>query len=493
MIDLRKFDLRKLTPGGMDLLKRQAGGSLLGLAFDSGRLEGIALRRTNGSVEVKDTFSVSLSLDPLTNAPELVGREIRKHLDAAEIRERRCAVCLPLNWALTLVTKLPDLPEPDLVNFLRIEAERGFPYAPESLIISISRFRTPAGEPYATQVAVPRDHVSRLESVLKAAQLKPVTFSLGIAALQSAHPESAHGVLALVPGEQHVGLQVTGGGGVAVLRALEGAYEPEGGEKRVEIEHVARELRITLGQLPSDLRASVRRVRIFGRGDTAEELAEQLRARVEALGLKVEQVKNYAPDEFGIQLPADTTPSPALSLAVRHLTGQRTGFEFLPPKISQWQQLTARYSSRKLVWAGATAGAIALLVALAFLVQQVQLWWWQSKWAGMRKDATELAGLQQQIKRYRPWFDDSFRELTILRRLTEAFPEDGTVAAKTIGIRDPATVTCSGTARDQQSLLKTLDRLRTVKEVTEVQVAQIRGKSPLEFTFNFRWSGGGSQ
>jgi hypothetical protein len=307
--------------------------------------------------------------------------------------------------------------------------------------------------------------------------------------LQNPGPESAAGVLALVPGENHVGFQVTGGGGVMALRTVEGAFQMEGGEKRVEADLVARDVRITLGQLPADLRTSVRLLRIFGQGDTAEELAEELQPRVDSLGLKVEQVKHYAPNEFGVQLPGNAVPSPALSLAVRRLTGQGTGFEFLPPKISQWQQMTARYSSGKLVWAGGAAGAVAALVALVFLVQQVQLWYWQSKWAGMRKSVTELDGLQQQTKRYRPWFDDTYRELNILRRLTEAFPEDGSVSAKTIGIRDPATVTCSGTARDLPSLNKMTDRLRAFKEVTDVQTDQIRGKSPLEFTLNFRWKG----
>ena len=47
-------------------------------------------------------FSVSLSLDPLTADPELVGREIRNHLDAAGVRERHCIVAVPLKWALIL-------------------------------------------------------------------------------------------------------------------------------------------------------------------------------------------------------------------------------------------------------------------------------------------------------------------------------------------------------------------------------------------------------
>ena len=93
MIDLKTLD---------KILSRQPGNSLLGLAFDGSRLEGVNVRRTNGSVEIRKAFSATLSLDPLTAEVELAGREIRKQLDAEGIRERWCAVCLPLSWALTL-------------------------------------------------------------------------------------------------------------------------------------------------------------------------------------------------------------------------------------------------------------------------------------------------------------------------------------------------------------------------------------------------------
>ena len=63
---------------------------------------------------------------------------------------------------------------------------------------------------------------------------------------------------------------------------------------------------------------------------------------------------------------------------------------------------------------------------------------------------------------------------------------------KTVEIRELASVTCSGTARDSQALLKTLDRLRVFKEIGEVKVEQIRGSAPLQFTFNFHWGEGGA-
>lgn len=487
----------------MDLSKlgffnKQPGNSLLGLSFDGTRLEGVHVRRTNGSVEIKNTFAVSLTLDPLTAETELVGREIRKQLDSLGIRERWCTVCLPLNWVLTLNVKLPEIPEEDVESFLQIEAERGFPYGPEALVLSRSRYRTSNGESHATLVAVPREHVVRLEAVLQAAQLRPASFSLGITALQPPKSESSDGVLALLPAENSVRMQISFGGGVAVLRTIEGAFEQVGVERELQVEQIARETRITLGQLPAEVRDAVRRLRIFGRSDAADELAQQLRPRLEPMGIKVEQVRDHASQEFGIKIPSGTTVSPALSVAVRRLAGG-AGLEFLPPKVSAWKQFSERYSSGKLVYAGGAAGAVAVIILLAFLVQQIVLWHWKSKWSTIEPKVTELNKMQSEIQLYRPWFDPSVRTLTILKRLTEAFPQDGGLFAKSVEIREstkagqPPVVTCSGTAKNRDLLIAAMDHLRGSQGVGSVHLQNTRGDAPLEFTFDFQWIGRGIQ
>ena len=79
----------------VNFLKRRAPSSLLGLTLDASRLEGVVVRRANGSLQVNQRVAAALSLDPLTNEPELVGREILNHLEAAGVRERRCVVAVP--------------------------------------------------------------------------------------------------------------------------------------------------------------------------------------------------------------------------------------------------------------------------------------------------------------------------------------------------------------------------------------------------------------
>ena len=143
------IDLKKL-PG----FKKQRPSTVVALALDGSQLDGVVLRRTNGSVQLLQSFSATLSLDPLIAAPELVGREIRNHLDAAGVRERNCLVCVPLKWAMTANIEIPELTEADVPEFLQLEAERGFHSDLETLYFATSRY-TLAGKQYATLVGIP--------------------------------------------------------------------------------------------------------------------------------------------------------------------------------------------------------------------------------------------------------------------------------------------------------------------------------------------------
>jgi hypothetical protein len=475
-----------------NLLKRQHRSSLLGLALDGSRLDGLVLRRTDGALHLEQPFSVSLSLDPLTNDPELVGREIRNRLDAVGVRERHCIVGLPLKWALTAHIEVPELSEADIPGFLQIEAERTFPCDVQTLHVVTSRSHTPAGKQHATLVGIPKSHLARLDQALRAAKLKPLSFSLGITALQPPETDASNGIMALAIGESHVALQVTAGGGVAALRALEGALEAEGSQRVLHADLVAREARITLGQLPAELRETVRRIRVFGPRDLAQQLVDEMELRLDAAGLKVESVTRYAANEFGAQLPPDAPVSPAFSLAAGRLAGRHALFEFLLPKVTPLQQLAARYSSGRLRTVILAAAAVALVAGGLFFFQQCQLWRLESQWAKLQPAVRQLEGVQEQVRQYRPWYDESVRGLTILKRLTEAFPDDGSVTAKTVEIRDLSTITCTGIAKNYQALLKTVEKLRGVRQIPDVNLGPTRGQPPaLQFTFNFQWSEGG--
>src|SRR3954468_10601454 len=176
--------------------KAQKLQSVLGIALDGARLHGVVVRRGNGVLSAQQQFSISLSLDPLTADPELVGREIRNHLDAAGIREKFCVVGIPLKWALTAQVEIPALPESEVEGFLQIEAERNFHADINTLHYGVSRVRLLSGKQQALLAGVPKNHLLALERAFVNARVKPVSFSVGIIALQPPVPDSAPGVLA---------------------------------------------------------------------------------------------------------------------------------------------------------------------------------------------------------------------------------------------------------------------------------------------------------
>ena len=473
--------------------RRKKLTTLLGLALDGSKLDGVVLKRTNGSLAVLQKFSVTLALDPLTAAPELVGREIRNQLDAAGVRERDCVVGVPVKWILTAQTELPPLPEADAKSLLQMEAERGFHSDVTTLQISDSRSPLADGKKNVLLAGIPSTHLAALENILTAAKLKPVSFASPISALQFPGDEKSGGVLALAIGERNVSLQITAGGGVVALRSLEGAVEDEAGRRALHADVVARETRITLGQLPGGLRDAVKVIRVFGPRELAQPLVDELELRFEPMGIKVEFVSTYAPNEFGVTLPVETSLSAAFSLAARFLVEQKPAFEFLPPKPNFIELFVSKYSSGRLRTTGAVAAGVALIIVGIFLFQQFQLWRLRSQWSHIAVKVGELSAIQDNIRQYRSWYDGTFPNLAILRQLSVSFPEDGSVTAKNIEVRDGGTVTCSGTARDYASLLAMQSRLRAADGVTDVQLQQIRGKAPMQFVFTFKFNNGGVQ
>jgi hypothetical protein len=472
------------------LFKRTRAASIVGLALDGNRLEVVALRRSNGTVQIRQTLAVSLALSPLTDAAELVGQEIRNHLDQAGIRERRCAVCLPLSWVLSLQTQVPELSEADRASFLQIEAERGFHSGPEANITAPSLFKTPGGEQYATLLAVPRNQLEALQRVLRAARLKPVTFALGVTALQTPGAEPGR-VMLMAVRSNTIDLQITGGGGIVALRSLDGAIETQGAQKSISADLIAREIRITLGQLPGGLAAVSGKIKICGQGELARQLVSDLAPRVTALGLQMEVMEKSSTATFDKPLPPEIAASTALALAANYVRGADSEPEFLPPKVQPWRQLVStRLSPRKLAWVGAAAAGLVLCVAAAFGFQQWQISNLQTKWNAMSPTVDELNADQEQIQKFRPWYDTSFRDLQILRKLKDAFPEDGSVSAKKVEIHDISAVTCSGIARDNESFSKLHAKLGDdVNQISGLH-AEVHGQKPMDFTLTFQWEGG---
>lgn len=453
--------------------------SILGLTLSDGQLRAFHVTRAKGRLEVVKTASAALALDLLHPEAELIGREIKNHLDEAGIRERHCVVGLSPRWVMSQHTKVPALQPEDAASFLQIEAEKGFPVDPAQLQIARSFQRSSAGE-FVTQLAVRREQIEQLGAVLRAAGLKPVSYSLGLAMLpQTIPPAGSGGRITVGVDPAGVTFLIAAGGGIAAFRTSEASIESEAGEKVVNGTSIARELRITLEQLPAELRAEVRELFLTGETTMIRQLTESLGEWARTAGLTLS--RGDLPEK---NLAAEM----AERLAGNWLEGTGPDLEFLPPRPGRWTLLMARYNSKRLATAGFAVALLALVAVGAFAWQEFRRWSLKSEWAGMQARVAQLDGVQARIREFSPWYDTSFRNLSIMKRVTECFPENGSVTAKSFEVHGNAIVTISGTARDNASLLRVQEQLRKAKEVRGLKIEQIRAKNPMQFTLTFRWS-----
>jgi hypothetical protein len=457
--------------------------SVLGLTLNDGQLCAVQVVRSKQTLRTANSVSAALSIDLLQPEPALIGREIRSHLAAAGIHERACVVAVPPGWIMSQHTKVPALSPEDLDGFLQIEAEKGFPCDAAQLQIVRSTHRS-SGWAYVTQLAVRKDRLQHLAAVVRAAGLKPVSFTLGLAALPGVIAPPGQGRITVVVESKEATLLISAGGGIAAFRTCETVTESGTGENPVNANAVARELRVTFEQLPPDLRGDLRELWLCGDSALVGPLTGGLRDWPETVGLKI---------EGGGSPGGRLAEQMAEGMARQWLEPAGPGIEFLPPRAGRWSAMMARYSSKRLTTTGLAVGAVVVLALAAFGWQGIRLQLLRSEWSGMQQEVAALTGIQDRIRVYRPWYDRSFPDLRILARVTQCFPASGSVTAKSFDIHHTANVTTvniNGIARDERALLRTQEQLRKAKEIQGLKVESISGKIPAQFTFTFRWIGG---
>ena len=457
------------------LKKRFQTQSVLAVTLESGRIAVDLLRREEGGSNVARSFSLPIGADAVIADPEKAGQLLAEQLAAAGIRERKCVVCVPAGWALTTSTDVPGVEAADLRGYLELRAEREFPIPVADLRIAHCSYTLPDGNTRATLAAIPTKRAEAVEQMLAVAGCRAVSLSLGLDDCMPGQesPASLH----FLANGNHVDVVIAAGGGIAALRSLPGAAGENGAS--FDAPGFSREVRITLGRLPETIREQVTEALFGGAPDSAENLCIEIRQHLHRMGITSR-----------LERPAYKTgdhPAAGLAAARRHLRQEPVVFEFLPPQVHRWQEMAHRFDSRGRRWMIGAAIGLIVLPVLAFFVRSRIESSLQSEWDGMKRNVVDLESLQQDIRRFRPWFEPAPLNLLALESITEAFPEQGEVWAKSVQIGEDFKVTCSGFAQNQPALLAMLGRLRARTDVTAVQVQSVRGEKPVQFSFTYKW------
>lgn len=469
-------------------MKKPKHHTLLALTFEDKRLNICVIRRSSKGMIFEKGIRVPLSLNPLSSEPELAGHEIRNHLDAASIRERNCIVCIPLRWILSLHLCLPNLEEADRKDYIAMQAEKELPFATEDLQLAISRFSLPDASQHATVAALPKNHLQSLLQALKSAGIRILRIETSIAAIPAHAGGNFLRVLCHDSGAWE--LAAIADGAIALLRSLESPGNADEADNP-DLASIAQQIRITLGRLPDALRNTIHEIQFLAPSEKADGWANSLGSLLPSLRIShnAPNMERFAPPRLLQMDPKQW--SPGASAAAAYLAGGYPALDFLPPRINHLKNLVRLVSARRSLYLGGGAAACILIVALVFGAQFIMLKRLERRWSSMELQVKETEALQNRVREFRQWFDNSAPSLSVLAEITRAFPVAGTVWAKSVEIREANRVSCAGNARNNAEWLAALQALRKSKSVAALQVTQVKGENPLQFAMSFEWKEGG--
>lgn len=459
-----------------EIKKRFQPQTALAVTLKSDRIAVDLVRRETEVLRVSQSLVVPVGADLILKDPEKAGKEFAAALETAGIKERRCVVCVPPNWALSASTEVPEVSEEDLRGYLELQAEHEFPIPASELRLAHCVYALPDGKQRATLAAIPSKRLESLSKVLETAGCRAVSVSLG---LERCLGDSRAALHLLADGD-HVDVVIAAGGGIAALRTLADMSPTD--DATFDAARFGREVRITLGRLPESVRKQVRQAHFEGSRVRAQTLCRKLREQFERMGIQSPDCDSEAVGDREVE-----AAGVAVEAAKSHLRAKLLPFEFVVPEANRWAAMFNEYNTKR--YRTIVGAALVLIFApiAAFIWHSHKESSLSAQWTGMRNEVDELDALQQKIRQFHPWFDATPQSLQIFDGLIASFPEQGDVWAKGFQIGDDGKITCTGFARNEAALLSLLDRLRARKDVTNLQRGPTRGNNPIQFSFTYKW------
>ena len=379
-----------------------------------------------------------------------------------------CIVVLPSHSAPSVILKLPDIGPEDQKGFIQIQAEQRLPLPLSEVHLATHEFQI-GNQDHALVVGLRRDTVSKLKEAVIANGFQVASITVDIAGVVD-HAVDGNGSLAdccqLIQGQSSLTMVTHAEGGPTGLRHF---HLANGGMDAATLE---RELRITLGQFPQSLRRQLTTLRTAKLPGASSEQPVPISGHRSLAGLNV--------------VDGTETSDLFVPIASSFFLKGTSPLEFLPSRTSRFGQIYGQFNSRRNLWVGLMS--IVALTAIAFLYQILHLNGLQKEWNGMRDRVVAAENIRGKIREFRPWFDSSVPSLTTARAITRAFPETGEIWLKQLNIRDDSQVMATGSSRDQNSLLATLDKLRITSGISNLELKSQQGSDPIFFSLEFDWN-----
>ena len=379
-----------------------------------------------------------------------------------------CIVVLPAHLAPSIILTVPDISPEDRKGFIQIQAEQQLPLPLSEIHLATHEFQI-GNQDHALVVGLRRDTVSKLKEAVIANGFQVASITVDIAGVVD-HAVAGNDSLAdscqLIQGQSSLTMVTHAEGGPTGLRHFR---LTNGGIDTATLE---RELRITLGQFPQSSQRQLTTLRTAKLPGVSSEQHVPISEHRSIAGLNV--------------VNGAETSDLFVPIASSFFLKGASPLEFLPSRTSRFGKMYGQFNSWRNLWVGSMS--VVALTAIAFLYQINSLNGLQKGWNGMRDRVVAAENIRGKIREFRPWFDSSVPSLTTARAITRAFPETGEIWLKQLNIRDDSQVMATGSSRDQNSLLATLDKLRITSGISNLELKSQQGSDPIFFSLEFDWN-----
>jgi len=379
-----------------------------------------------------------------------------------------CIVVLPAHLAPSIILTVPDISPEDRKGFIQIQAEQQLPLPLSEIHLATHEYQI-GNQEHALVVGLRRDTVSKLNEAVIANGFQVASITVDIAGVVD-HAIEGNDVLAdscqLIQGQSSLTMVTHAEGGPTGLRHF---HLTNGGMDAGTLE---RELRITLGQFapPSQRQLSTLLVARLPGVSSAQRVP--ISEHQSFVGLNV--------------IKGDEASDLFVPIASSFFLNGASPLEFLPSRTSRFGKMYGQFNSRRNLWVGSMT--VVALTAIVFLNQISRLDSLQKDWDGIKESVATVETVVGNIGEFRPWFDSSVPSLTTARAITRAFPKTGEIWLKQLNIRDDSKIMANGSSRDQNSLLATLEKLRSTSGVSNLELKSQQGSDPIFFSFEFDWN-----
>jgi hypothetical protein len=381
---------------------------------------------------------------------------------------KECILVLPAHLAPSIILTVPDISPEDRKGFIQIQAEQQLPLPLSEIYLATHEFQI-GNQDHALVMGLRRDTVSKLKEAVIANGFQVASITVDIAGVVD-HAVDGNDSLAdscqLIQGQSSLTMVTHVEGGPTGLRHF---HLTNGGMDAVTLE---RELRITLGQFPQSLQRQLTTLRTAKLPGVSSEQHVPISEHRSIAGLNV--------------VNGAETSDLFVPIASSFFLKGASPLEFLPSRTSRFGKMYGQFNSWRNLWVGSMS--VVALTAIAFLYQINSLNGLQKGWNGMRDRVVAAENIRGKIREFRPWFDSSVPSLTTARAITRAFPETGEIWLKQLNIRDDSQVMATGSSRDQNSLLATLDKLRITSGISNLELKSQQGSDPIFFSLEFDWN-----